>query len=229
MGGARAVRLYAALGAPHRRCGFRYVQLFPVTQKKCLALTGGQLFKGLSDQIRNLRALHAIGRTVAAAAGAIGLHVLQRIVILGSVPGMKRGKQRGPQRPHFLAPVEVADGVLQDALEQQRQLRRRSSRVFDRQLQHRVLDDIQRDVPVAHCKDGLLERPPLYVREEGGQFLLGSQKCPSSLCGNSLVDALPACAGKPCNRPHPLVRPADSQIGIIRGTQPGLWRPCRGG
>src|SRR6266446_3048750 len=54
MGGTRAVRLYTAFRAPHRRRGFRYVQLFPVTQKKSLALTGGQLFKGLSDQIRNL-------------------------------------------------------------------------------------------------------------------------------------------------------------------------------
>ena len=54
-------------------------------------------------------------------------------------------------------------------------------------------------MPVAHCKDGLLERPPLYVREEGGQLLLGSQKCPSSLCGISLADALPVGAGKPYN------------------------------
>ena len=84
-------------------------------------------------------------------------------------------------------------------------------------------------MPVAHCKDGLLERPPLYVREEGGQFLLGSQKCPSSLCGNSLADALPAGAGKPRNRPYPLILPADSHVGIIRGTLRGLWRPCRGG
>ena len=165
-----AVCFYAALGAPHRRCGFRYVQLFPVTQKKCLALTGRQLFKGLSDQIRNLRALHAIGRAVAPAPGAIGLHGVERVVILGRVLRMKRRKQRGPQRPHLLAPVEVADGVLQDALEQQRQLRRRSSRVFVRQSA--CVDDIHATCE-SRTQDGWLN-PPLYVRRRR-PVLVGSR------------------------------------------------------
>jgi hypothetical protein len=77
---------------------------------------------------------------------------------------------------------------------------------------------------VAHRKHGLLERPPLDLREEGGQFLLGSQKCPSSLCGES-----PAVAGKRRSRPTSLVLPAACRIRLYRATQPGLWGPCQHG
>jgi len=82
---------------------------------------------------------------------------------------------------------------------------------------------------VAHRKHGLLERPPLDLREEGGQFLLGSQKCPSSLCGKSPDDALPAAAGKLRNRPISLALSAGGRTRLYRATQPGLWPPCQHG
>jgi hypothetical protein len=104
-----------------------------------------------------------------------------------------------------------------------------AARVFVGQLQHGVLDDIQRDMLVAHRKHGLLECPPLDFREEVGQFLLGSQKCPSSLCGESPADAQPADAGKRRIRPNSLVLPATCRIRLYRATQTGLWRPCQHG
>ena len=69
----------------------------------------------------------------------------------------------------------VVDRVLQDPLEQERQLGRRLDRVFLGQLQHRILDDIQRRVLVPHREHRLLEGATLDLGEECGDFLCGSQ------------------------------------------------------
>ena len=67
------------------------------------------------------------------------------------------------------------DRVLQDPLEQQRQLAGRLVRVFLGQLQHRVLDDVERGILVPHGEHRLLEGASLDAGEEGGDFLCGSQ------------------------------------------------------
>ena len=78
----------------------------------------------------------------------------------------KRRKQGGPKRTDFLPAVIVADGVLQDALEQHRQLRGRLGAIFFRQLEHRILHDVQRCLVVAHREQCLLVGAPLYAGEK---------------------------------------------------------------
>jgi hypothetical protein len=69
----------------------------------------------------------------------------------------------------------VVDRVLQDPLEEHRQLGDRPGRVVFRQLEHRVLHDIERGVLVADREHRLLERAALDVGEQGRNFLLRSQ------------------------------------------------------
>ena len=80
---------------------------------------------------------------------------------------------------------------------------------------------------VAHGKHRLLERTPLDLSKEGGQFLLGSQKIPSNFirsrarraAGRSAMSAIPDAV--------PLVSMngvTGCQERIIRAGQPGLWR-----
>jgi hypothetical protein len=69
----------------------------------------------------------------------------------------------------------IVDRVLQDPLEHERQLLRGPIRIFLGQLEHRVLDDVQRRIFVAYGVHGLLERAALDTREERGQLGDGSQ------------------------------------------------------
>ncbi len=50
---------------------------------------------------------------------------------------------------------------------------RRALRVLVRQLQHGVLDDVERHMLVAHGEHRLLERAPLDVCEESRQVPVG--------------------------------------------------------
>ena len=58
----------------------------------------------------------------------------------------------------------VVDGVLQDALEQHRQLAGWLVGVFLGQLEHRVLNDVERRVLVADGEHRLLEGAPFDFR-----------------------------------------------------------------
>jgi hypothetical protein len=69
----------------------------------------------------------------------------------------------------------IVDGVLQNALKQHRQLGERFGRVFFRQLEHRVLHDIQRGIFVANRKHRLLECATFDFREKSRKFLVRSQ------------------------------------------------------
>ena len=69
----------------------------------------------------------------------------------------------------------IVDRVLQDALEQHRQLGGRFISIFLGQLEHGVLDDVERRVVVAHGEHRLLERAPLDFCEERRYFLVRGQ------------------------------------------------------
>jgi hypothetical protein len=60
----------------------------------------------------------------------------------------------------------VMDRILHDPLEKHRQLGCRLVRVLLRQLEHRVLHDIDRAVLVADSEHRLLERPTLDFCQE---------------------------------------------------------------
>jgi hypothetical protein len=69
----------------------------------------------------------------------------------------------------------VMDRILHDSLEKHRQLARRLVRVLLGQLEHCVLDDIDRAVLVADSEHRLLERPTLDFSQECRNFLIGGQ------------------------------------------------------
>ena len=76
---------------------------------------------------------------------------------------------------HLLAAEMVVDRVLQDPLEQHRQLGRRLFRIFLGELQHRVLDDVERRVLVADGEHRLLEGATLDLRQKCRNFGGGGQ------------------------------------------------------
>src|SRR5262245_31718508 len=67
----------------------------------------------------------------------------------------------------------IVDRVLQYSSENQGQFGRWAVGVVDRQLHHRILDDIQCRVVVTHGKRGLLESTPLDAGQEVVEFLFG--------------------------------------------------------
>lgn len=60
----------------------------------------------------------------------------------------------------------ITDGILQNALEQHRQFLDRLVAIFFRQLEHRVLNDVQSNVIIAHGKYRMLECSTLDAAEE---------------------------------------------------------------
>src|SRR5690606_41579537 len=76
---------------------------------------------------------------------------------------------RPPLSPYttlFRSPEVVGDRVLQDPLEQQRQFGRRTVGIAGGEPEHRVLHDVERNLPVANRVDRLLERSALGRGEE---------------------------------------------------------------
>src|SRR5689334_893997 len=84
-------------------------------------------------------------------------------------------EQGGPRRANLLPAEVIMDRVLQDPLEQHRQLGCGPIRVMLGELQHRVLDDIDGRVLVADGEHRLLEGTPLDVRQQARDFLLRGQ------------------------------------------------------
>ena len=94
----------------------------------------------------------------------------ERIVLLVVI--RRKGREQGrPHRTHLAAPVEIADRVLQDALEEHRELVIRTVAVFLGQLEHGILDDIERGFLVMHCEHGLLEGPAFDGFQKAGKLL----------------------------------------------------------
>ena len=69
----------------------------------------------------------------------------------------------------------VVNRVLQDALEQHRQLGDRLRRIVFSELEHRVLHDVERHLFVPDGEHRLLERSALDLCQKGRQFLCRSQ------------------------------------------------------
>jgi hypothetical protein len=85
-----------------------------------------------------------------------------------------------------LPTVEIANGILQNTLKQQRQLLAWPVTVTIGQFEHRILNDVQRSVVVADGKNSLFECTALHLEEEFTQFVFGSQ---------GAVSPCLACAG----------------------------------
>ena len=88
----------------------------------------------------------------------------------------ERGEQCGPHIAHLLPPVIVPDGVLQDTLEQHRQLFTGFIGVFLCKLEHGILHDVERGLFFMYAEVGLLERTAFDDFQELGQFVTGSQR-----------------------------------------------------
>src|SRR5712691_6046692 len=174
-----AVRLYAALGAAHDLGGLGDIQLLPVTHDESLALTRRQAADLLLNDFKNLRSFEKTRGGLLEMRSAGGLQGFERIVVLVlAASRAERRQQRGPQRAHFLAAEPVADRVLHDAMEQQRQLGGGAVAVFFGEPEHRILHDVERRFLVAHGEYGLLERSPLDALEERRKLAAGCQGQP---------------------------------------------------
>ena len=62
--------------------------------------------------------------------------------------------------------------ILQDTLKQKRQFGRRAVAVLFRELDHRILNDVERRVVVTYGVHRLLERASFDARQKIGEFLV---------------------------------------------------------
>jgi len=78
------------------------------------------------------------------------------------------------------------NGVLQDALKQQGQFVGRLVAIFLGQLDHCILDNVERYFIFAHCIHGLFEGPAFNHFREIGEFFIGGHAMrPLWVCSRS--------------------------------------------
>ncbi len=168
MRGARTVGLDAAFGTSHGSGRFRDVHILPVTQQEGLALTGGQALDFFLDDAHGLHALEPVGAALGGLRSRLALQRLQQVGVLAIALVAQVREQRDPGIAHLLAAKPVVDGVLQDALEQRRQLGGAAVAVFFGQLDHGVLDDVQGGLFVPYREYRVLEGAAFGAGEKIG-------------------------------------------------------------
>lgn len=124
---------------------------------------------------------------------AQALDPIQIALVIRITVTAQRRKEGCPQVANLAAAVKVADGVLQNALKQRRQLRYRSVAVALGQLEHGVLHDIQGIFLVMHGKPGRFIGPALDISEKSVQFARGGQQFAPDFEVND--------SSKPCPKP----------------------------
>src|SRR5438132_4694708 len=183
-----AVRFYAAFRATHGARRLGDVQLVPITHDESFALTRRQACQLLLNDFKHLSLLQARARRLGGVVAARGLVGVERVLLLVLAAARReRGEQRGPQRAHLLAAVIVADRVLHDAVEEQRQLGRGTIAVLLREPQHRVLHDVECGFVLAHREHRLLECAPLDALQKRRKL---ATRCQMTLCRGGVVRAM---------------------------------------
>lgn len=175
MGSPGAVRFHAALRASHGLCGLCDIHFLPVTQHECLTLTQWQAFNGFLNDIKDLLLFQLFRRAARQFRIFADFKRVEWIDFLVLVCAEQIAEGHDPGRAHFLPAEKVADGILQDALEQHRQFCRRPGGVILRQLEHRLLHDIERKVFVPYRKYRLLECPAFDFCQKIREFLVCGQ------------------------------------------------------
>lgn len=166
----------AALRAAHDGCSLGDVQLFPVTQQKRLALTRWQPLQLFLNYFNDLGLPKLIFWASPRLGGVGALQSFERVGIFVFPPRREGGKQRHPQRPDLAPAVEVSNRILQDTLEQHRQLFSRLGPVLSRELEHRILHDVEGVLRIPDREQRLFVRASLDAREEFGELVSGGQK-----------------------------------------------------
>src|SRR5262245_15324581 len=213
MSGTRTVGFNASLRTSHRRGCFRHVEVLPVTKQESLSLTGGQLGDLFLDDPDNLAPFDLVSSTFRGLGSCQRLEGFERIGVVLSVRRQGR-KQGDPGIADLLAPKMIVDRVLQYSGENQGEFGRGAVCVVNRQLHHRVLDDVERGVVVAHGKRGLLESTPLDAGKEIVEFLFGGH------------DEGPGGRWERRNRGQPCAGCGDvSKRGTWLSGCPASWRP----
>ncbi len=166
----------AALRAAHDGCSLGNVQLFPVTQQKRLALTRWQPLQLFFNYFNDLRLPKLIFRASPRFGGVSALQSFERVGIFVFPPRREGGKQRDPQRPDLVPAIEVSNRILQDTLEQHRQLFSRLGPVLFRKLEHRILHDVEGVLRIPDREQRLFVRASLDACEKFGELVSGGQK-----------------------------------------------------
>lgn len=146
----------ASFRATHRGCRFGYVHVFPVTHQESFPLTRRQLFYFFFNQVECLGLQQHAFRGAGARIILVGGEGFERVVVFVIVRG-EGGKQRCPHGADLASPVVVPDRILKDPLKQHGKLVVGTVAVFFGQLEHRILNDIERGIFIADGKYRLLE------------------------------------------------------------------------
>src|SRR5262245_45052683 len=99
-----------------------------------------------------------------------GRHALDRICALAFIIADAR-QPREYARANLAASLTIANAVLQDAVEERSPFFGRTLAIAPRELQHRVLNDVERIVVVTDGDPGNAKRPLLYARQESLEFV----------------------------------------------------------
>ena len=175
MDGPGTVRLDAALGASHGAGRFGHIHFLPVTQHERFALTAWQPLDLVLDQAQRLGPAGLVGGVFGVAFVLRGEQAVEGVgVVVVRIAHAGQGREQAhPGAAYLLAAEVVVGGVLQDALKERRQFGHGTVGVFFDELEHRVLDNVQRGVVVAHGIDHLLEGPALDRGEKLRYFRSG--------------------------------------------------------
>src|SRR4029079_724992 len=156
-----AMRFHAAFRASHGPRSLRDVEFLPVTQQERFALTARQAPNLLFNDFKDLSLLQLVPGRVVGVRLAGCLQSFERVLVVVVLARRERREEGDPQVAHLLAPEPVADRVLQDALEEERQLGGGPVAIELGELQHRVLRDVERCFVIPDGIDRLLESAPL--------------------------------------------------------------------
>ena len=157
---AKVVRLHAPLGAAHRRGGCCDVEPFKSSQQERLLLSFRQIADSLLERLHGFIDLHSLTRPEFSARRRLDwVGQLFVFVCARRQPGHHAGSDRAPA-------LAIADPVVEDPVEERRPLRRRPRCVATRELQHRILHDVERIIDVAYRDLCDFEGATLDARQE---------------------------------------------------------------
>ena len=194
--GPGAVRLHAAFRATHGLRRFTDIELLPITQQEGLPLTLRERLDRFLDDRHDLRLLEPVRRGGRHAARASSTSKVSRGSSSSSSPVRPRDDQ---------SEVQVERTLVRRKWSRMPFWRMRWKRsgnssagragVVLRQLEHRVLDDVERRLLVLDGEDALLEGASLHRGEEVGQFFSGGQGAPPAGPGRAPRQARAVAVG----------------------------------
>ena len=160
------MRFDTALRATHGHSSFGKVHLLPITQQEGFSLTWRQFLNFRLNLVKNLFSVGLILRAFTQTRFSEGAEVFKKIKIFTFGIGAKVAHVGKKCIAGFLSAKPIEGGVGQDALKQHGQLVCRLIAVVRGQLDHAVLQNVERRFLISYVIERALEGTLLRVFKE---------------------------------------------------------------